>query len=122
MPLDTAGIQTPGGISPRFLAAYIPKGQSQFASYIVNTATAVTGGATGTQAAGDSGGTTTTVAVGEYIYTFKNKAPAGFDPTATNRIGIYGSRNLTQWDLGTNYASATFDFVPATAASPRRAM
>ena len=112
LPLDTAGIQTPGTISPRFLAAYIPKGQSQFASYIVNTVKAVQGSGTGTQAAGDSGGTTTTNAVGDYIYTFKNKAPAGFDATATNRIGIYGSRNLTQWDLGTNYASTTFDFVP----------
>ncbi len=113
LPLDITGVQTPGIISPRFLVAYIPKGQSQFASYIVNTVTAVKGGATATQAAGDSGGTTTTVAVGEYVYTFKNKAPATFDPTATHRVGIYGSRNLTQWDLGTNYASITFDWVPA---------
>src|SRR5579864_6960766 len=30
LPLDTAGIQTPGTISPRFLIAYIPKGQTQF--------------------------------------------------------------------------------------------
>jgi len=52
-----------------------------------------------TQAAGDSGGTLTTVAVGEYIYTFKNKAPAGFDPTLTNRIAVYGSRSLTAYDL-----------------------
>ena len=113
LPLDITGIQTPGVISPRFLIAYIPKGQTQFASYIVNTVTAVSGGATGTQAAGDSGGTTSTVAVGEYIYTFKNKAPASFDATATHRVGVYGSRNLTQWDLGTNYASVTFDWVPA---------
>ena len=42
-----------------------------------------------------------------------SQAPAGFDPTATHRIGIYGSRNLTVWDMGTNYASTTFDFVPA---------
>jgi len=27
LPLDSAGIQTPGPISPRFLVAYIPKGQ-----------------------------------------------------------------------------------------------
>jgi OmcA/MtrC family decaheme c-type cytochrome len=112
LPLDISGIQTPGTISPRFLIAYIPKGQTQFASYIVNTVKAVTGSATGTQAAGDSGGTTTTVAVGEYIYTYKNKA-TNFDPNATHRVGIYGSRNLTQWDLGTNYASTTFDWVPA---------
>src|SRR5690348_8758036 len=71
LPLDLAGIQTPGVINPRYLVAYIPNGQTQFASYIVNTVKAVSGSATGTQAAGDSGGTLTTVAVGEYIYTFK---------------------------------------------------
>ena len=51
--------------------------------------------------------------VGEYIYTYKTKAPAGFDPTLTNRIGIYGSRNLTEFDLGTNYADTTYDFAPS---------
>lgn len=112
LPLDITGIQTPGVIGPRYLIAYIPKGQTQFANYIVNTVKAVQGSATGTQAAGDSGGTLSTVAVGEYIYTFKNKA-TNFDPNATHRVGIYGSRNLTQWDLGTNYASTTFDWVPA---------
>ena len=104
---------TPGAVSTSFLVAYIPKGQTQFTSYIVRTVTAVTGGATATQAAGDSGGTYQTVATGEYIYTFSTKAPSGYDPTATHRIGIYGSRNLTQWDLGTNYADTTFDWVPA---------
>ena len=112
LPLDAAGVQTPGPITPRFLAAYIPKGQAQFVSYITTTATAVTGGATATQASGDSGGTTQTVNIGEYIYTFKTKAPANFDPTATNRVAVYGSRNLTEFDLGTNYATGTFDFVP----------
>ena len=111
--LDKVGIQTPGTISTSLLAAYIPKGQAEYVSYTSRVATAVTGGATATQASADSGGTTQTVAVGEYIYTFKTKAPAGFDPTATHRIGIYGSRNLTVWDMGTNYASTTFDFVPA---------
>lgn len=111
-PLDRSGVTTPGPISLSFLAAYIPRGQEQYSSYIVRTATAP-GGATGTQAAADSGGTTRTVSTGEYVYTFATKAPAGFDASATHRIGIYGSRNLTQWDLGTNYADTTFDFVPA---------
>ncbi len=119
-PLDQSGITTPGAVAVSFLAAYIPKGQAQYTSYITRTATAATGGATATQAAADSGGTTQTVALGEYVYTFHTKAPAGFDATATHRIGIYGSRNLTEWDLGTNYADATFDFVPAGGtASPR---
>src|SRR5665811_2364220 len=72
--LDTAGIQTPGTISNSFLAAYIPKGQAQYVSYTTRIATAAGGGATATQAGADSGGTTQTVAVGEYIYTFKTKA------------------------------------------------
>ncbi len=113
LPLDQSGVVTPGPVTLSFLAAYIPKGQEQYTSYIVRTATAASGGATATQAAADSGGTTTTVATGDYIYTYGTKAPAGFDPTDTNRIGIYGSRNLTEFDLGTNYADATYDFVPA---------
>ena len=114
VPLDLAGITTPGPITLSFLVAYIPKGKEQYVSYITRNETdTVTGsGRTAVQATGDSGGTTTTVATGEYVYTFKNKAPAGFDATATHRIGIYGNRNLTEFDLGTNYDDATFDFVP----------
>src|ERR1039458_8017034 len=113
LPLDQAGVLTPGAVSPKFIMAYIPKGQEQYVSYTVSTATAVVGGATGTQATTDSGGTTTTVATGEYIYTFKTKAPTGWDPTATHRIAVYGSRNLTAYDLGTYNATALYDFVPA---------
>jgi OmcA/MtrC family decaheme c-type cytochrome len=112
-PLDRSGVVTPGPVTLSFLAAYIPKGQEQYSSYIVRTVTAPSGGATATQAAADSGGTTQTVSTGEYIYTFAMKAPTGFDATATHRIGIYGSRNLTEFDLGTNFADTTFDFVPA---------
>jgi OmcA/MtrC family decaheme c-type cytochrome len=112
--LDTAGIVTPGTISPRFIAAYIPKGQTQYVSYVTSTLTAATGGASTQVAAGDSGGTTTPiVSPGEYLYTFKTKAPAGFDATATHRIAVYGSRNLSQWNMGTYNATALYDFVPA---------
>ena len=47
-----------------------------------------------------------------YQYTFATHAPSGFNPAVTHTIGIYGSRDLTEFDLGTNYASATFNFVP----------
>ena len=69
-----------------------------------------------TQASGESNGTTTPGVAGQYTYTFKTKAPAGFDATVTHTIGIYGSRDLTVFNLGTNYASATFNFVPNGAA------
>jgi OmcA/MtrC family decaheme c-type cytochrome len=110
-PLDVTGVVTPGTISVSYLAAYIGAGQTQFSSYFVKSVTAATGGATATQATGDSGGTLQTVAMGEYIYTFKGKA-ASPNLALTNRIGLYGSRNLTTFGLGTNYADTTFDFVP----------
>ena len=117
LPLDQTGVQTPGAVSVSFLSAYIPQGQEQFWSYTTrNKVSTYKPGASAIQAAADSGGTTQTVAVGEYIYTFKTKAAAkdgsAFDPTVTHRLGIYGSRNLTEFDLGTNYASTTYDFVP----------
>jgi len=96
--------------------AYIPKGETQFYSYATRVQTSPITKVSATQAGADSGGTTQTLAVGEYLYTFKTKAVAkdggAFDPTATHRIGLYGSRNLTEFDLGTNYDSETLDFVP----------
>jgi OmcA/MtrC family decaheme c-type cytochrome len=54
---------------------------------------------------------------GEYVYTFKTKAAGNgstaWDPTLTHRIGIYGSRNLTEFDLGTNYDDDTLSWIPA---------
>ncbi len=115
LPLDIAGVTTPGPVTLSFLAAYIPKGQEQYVSYITRTATGKVIASTA-QPTADSGGTTTQVAPGQYTYTFKTQAPSGFDPTVTNTIGIYGSRNLTAFDLDTAYASTTFNFVPNGAA------
>jgi OmcA/MtrC family decaheme c-type cytochrome len=116
LPLDLTGVQTPGAVSVSFILAYIPKGQTQYVAYTTRPQTSPITNTTAIQASTDSGGTTQTVALGEYIYTFKQKAtpPSGsFDATATHRVGVYGSRNLTEFDLGTNYDSEVYDFVPA---------
>src|ERR1035441_5354375 len=117
LPLDPAGITTPGTISVSFLCAYIPKGQTQFYDYNTRVSTATTTNVSATQASPDSGGTTKQVTDGEFVYTFKTKAVGAngtaWDPTATHRVGIYGSRNLTEFDLGTNYASNTLTWIPA---------
>ncbi len=117
LPLDPAGITTPGAVSVSFVCAYIPKGQTQFYSYATRAQTSPITNVTANQAGADSGGTTKQVADGEFVYTFKTKAVgannAAYDPTATHRVGIYGSRNLTEFDLGTNYASNTLTFIPA---------
>ncbi len=122
LPLDREGIYTPGAVNLRFLAAYIPVGKTQYTSYVtrVQGPSPITG-ASATQAADENNGTFAKIADGEYEYTFKTKAPASFDKSATHTVAITASRNLTEFDLGTNLVDATFHWVPSgtTAASPR---
>jgi OmcA/MtrC family decaheme c-type cytochrome len=118
LPLDQAGVTTPGAVTPTFIAAYIPKGQEQ---YVALTTASATGPALGTitrptfEEAKPTSGTPTATA-GQYVYTFKAQAPAGFDQTVTYTVAVVGSRDLTVFNLGTNYAGTTFNFVPNGAA------
>jgi OmcA/MtrC family decaheme c-type cytochrome len=111
LPLDAAGVTTPGTVSLSFVAAVLPTNQEAYTGYTTRNASGAALAST-QQPGADSGGTTSQLGPGQYQYVFKTKAPAGFDTTATHTIGIYGSRNLTAYNLGTNYASATFNFVP----------
>src|SRR5450432_1346896 len=111
LPLDSLGITTPGPLTIRFIAAFIPKSQEQYVAYTTRVSAGAALPST-VQAGVDAGGTSTTLAEGQYKYVFAAKAPAGFDPTVTHTIGIYASRNLTIFNLGTDYASTTFNFVP----------
>jgi OmcA/MtrC family decaheme c-type cytochrome len=110
--LDRAGIKTPGSVSGSLILAYIPKGQTQYVAYTTRTQTSPITSKSAVQAGTDSGGTWTEVAEGEYIYKFGTKLPASYDKTATHTIGIYGNRNLTEFDLGVYLADATYNFVP----------
>ncbi len=74
LPLDIAGITTPGPISTKFVIGSIPAGQTEYVSYISRSVTG-TSGVKATQATSDSGGTYQQVADGEYIYTFGYKIP-----------------------------------------------
>jgi OmcA/MtrC family decaheme c-type cytochrome len=105
-------------VSLSFIAAVLPTDLATYTSYTTRTQTGTVLGST-QQAGADSGGTSTQVGPGQYQYTFHTRAPSGFDATATHTIGIYGSRNLTIFNLGTNYASTTFNFVPNGAAVTR---
>jgi OmcA/MtrC family decaheme c-type cytochrome len=111
LPLDNAGISTPGTISTSFVAGVLPNGSGDYTAY---TTTAASGTllASTQQPGADSGGVVSVLGSGQYQYVFHTKAPSGYDATATHTIGIYGSRNLTAFDLGTNYASTTYSFVP----------
>lgn len=110
-PLDAAGVATPGAVSLSFVAAVLPNGSGDYTAYTTKAASGTLLAST-LQPSSDSGGATTSLGSGQYTYTFGTKAPSGYDATATHTIGIYGSRNLTTFNLGTNYASVTYSFVP----------
>jgi OmcA/MtrC family decaheme c-type cytochrome len=122
LPLDRDGINTPGTVSMSFIAAYIPAGKTQYVSYSTTTLKAtLNSNAAQIQAANDSGGTITRNADGDYTYTFKTKAPAGFDASATHAIGVSVNRNLTEfmtYDEWSEVANDVFNFVPNGAAVP----
>ncbi len=116
LPLDRLGIETPGAISTSFVAAAIPAGQNDYVAYTTKAATATATGVTVQQPSSDSGGAYAQTGNGQYTYTFKTTAPSGFDATATTTIGVYASRNLTEFNLGTNDDDGVFTFVPNGAA------
>ncbi len=112
LPLDREGVTTPGAISVSFIAARIPKGQTQYEAYTTRVQTSPITKQSTAQASADSNGTFRRVADGDYEYTFATKAPAGFDNSVTHTIGAYGSRNLGEFDLGVQYDNSVYNFVP----------
>jgi OmcA/MtrC family decaheme c-type cytochrome len=112
LPLDRTGVTTPGAVAISLVAATIPSGQEQYVAYSTRSQKSPITGVTAIQAGADAGGTFALVSEGVYKYTFATKAPTGFDVSATHTIGAYGSRDLTLFNLGTDYASTTFNFVP----------
>lgn len=117
--LDVNGVQTPGTLSIRFVAAFIPNGQSQYTAYTttVDKATSNTNPSQ-IQASTDSGGKFTLVdaASGTYDYTFATKAPATIDVTATHSIGMQAERTFPDFGLPGSAADDVFTFVPSGAA------
>ncbi len=114
LPLDASGVTTPGTIALSYVAAVLPNASGDYTTYTTRVATGTVLAST-QQPGADTGGVVVSLGSGQYQYTFRTKAPAGFDATSTHTIGIYGSRNLTVYNLGTNYASTTFNFVPSGA-------
>ncbi len=111
--LDRLGIFTPGPVNMSFVMAVLPQDQKTYTSYTTRVQTSPITKVSATQAGADTGGSWTKEAEdGEYTYTFGTRAPANIDRTATHTVGVYSSRNLTAFELGTNYASATFNFIP----------
>jgi OmcA/MtrC family decaheme c-type cytochrome len=111
LPLDRLGVTTPGVVSTNFIGAYIPHGQTQYLTYATRKQT----GPDGTvynNADRDRTGTYAQVGDGLYTYTFGSSVPPNYDVTTTHTVAMYASRNLTEFDLGTQYDNETFDWIP----------
>jgi OmcA/MtrC family decaheme c-type cytochrome len=116
LPLDAAGVNTPGVVSLTYIASYIPKGQAQYVAYTTAQATGKALGTITRPNFEEGGGTLTSLGSGKYQYTLLAQAPAGFDSTVTTTVAVVGSRDLTSFSLGISYAGNTFNFVPDGAA------
>ncbi len=116
LPLDMAGVYSGGTVSVSFIAAYIPKGATQYSAYTTTVQKSPITGNSATQASTDRGGAFVSNGSGQYTYTFHTKAPSGYDPTVTHSVGAYATRDLSAFNLGTQYANDVFSFVPNGAA------
>jgi OmcA/MtrC family decaheme c-type cytochrome len=112
LPLDLDGITTPGSISANFVAAYIPAGQRQYVAYTTHSVGPPTTTMSGQLPHADIGGTFRRIRDGQYEYVFATRLPAHYDPTATHTIGAFASRDLTPFDLGTQFSNDVYTFVP----------
>jgi OmcA/MtrC family decaheme c-type cytochrome len=111
--LDRDGIVTPGVVSLNFILARIKSGERQYTAYTTRMQPNPTTGRLFLQATRDSGGVYSSSADGVYTYTFGTKIPAAdYDATVTHTVGIYATRDLTEFGLKTYAANAVFDFVP----------
>jgi OmcA/MtrC family decaheme c-type cytochrome len=111
--LDRLGVNTPGNVSMTFVAAFLPSPDAKYTAYTTRVQTSPITRQSATQAAGESNGRFEQLAEGEYRYTFATKAPANLNRQAVHSILVYGSRNLSEFDLGTNYDDDVFHFIPA---------
>lgn len=118
LPLDRTGIYTPGPVSTSFILANIPAGEEAYYSYTSRIQTSPITGDSAEQASSDSGGSYTEIAIGTYMYKFGTVLPEGYDADVTHTVGIYASRNLSEFELSTYYANELEHFVPSGSSEP----
>lgn len=120
--LDVAGVESPGPIVIRSVLAYIPDGERTYRAYTVRTQTSPINGASAQQAAFEQGGALSALGGGHYTYTFDTKLTADADRGATHTVAAWAQRNLTEFELGTDYSADTYDFVPDGSTAPSAAL
>ena len=114
-PLDRLGEVTPGALSVNMVLAWWDPTLRQYTAYTTRVQTG-SNGVMATQAAADSGGTWTDLAVGHSTYRFKTVVTSvpgvPYDPTKTHTLAIYATRDTSDI-LGKDYiANVEYDFRP----------
>ncbi len=110
--LDKDGKLTPGAVGMGFIAAYLPQNGTQYVDYSSRLVSSSISGKSATQATADSGGKYTSLGDGNYTYNFGTVLPADYDTKATHTIGIYASRNLTEFGLSRYVDNEVKNFIP----------
>jgi len=105
--LDIDGIYTPGPIDVlRYSLTYIPQGEEKkvvIAGFLY-----------------DSGGTTTALGDGKYMYKFATVLGdnENYDPDTTHTLAIHARRDLTEFNLDHYVDDEIYNFVPSGASAP----
>jgi OmcA/MtrC family decaheme c-type cytochrome len=112
-PLDREGKVTPGPVTTSFIMAYIPQNAPQYVAYTtrVQGPSPITG-QSALQATGENTGTYTSQGDGTYMYQFKTALPANYDQAATHTLGIYSTRNMSEFGQPNYYANELKSWVP----------
>lgn len=118
LPLDRDGITTPGAVTTSFVLAYLPSSDSAYVSYATRNQTSPITRLTATQATSDSGGSYEKISDGLYAYTSGTVLPANFNAALTHTIGVYGTRDLTEFELGRQFSNDVISFVPDGSSLP----
>jgi hypothetical protein len=116
LPLDRAGVTTPGTIGTSMVLATIPRGEKHYRSYTVRTQTSPINGRSAIQAAADTGGTWILAAEGEYTYTAPPPIPS--PPTATATSMSSTSASIAPTPLSTSSPMAPASPTSATSSAP----
>jgi len=117
-PLDFNGVETPGPFTIRAVIAHIPSGDTLYTAYTTRTQTSPITGDSAEQAAFEQVSAPERVAPGEYVYRFSTTLPADANRSATHTVAAWAQRNLSEFELGTEFDASTFDFVPDGSAEP----
>jgi len=114
--LDRTGVLTPGVVATSFILAYLPpttdRSIPSYVDYSTRKASSTITGITTYQAGTDSGGSYTSLGNGVYTYKFGTVLPSNYNRAATHTLGIYATRDLTQYGLSLYVSNVTKDFVP----------